>query len=52
MPIAYGRVLFLTPDGSRLRWVNDDGSLGDTVKLPDMQGVHQRLAQTAPAAAA
>lgn len=51
-PIAYGRVLFLTPDGSRLRWVNDDGSLGDTVKLPDMQGVHQRLAQTAPAAAA
>ncbi|HQQ70513.1 MAG TPA: DEAD/DEAH box helicase family protein [Alicycliphilus sp.] len=45
-PAAYGRVLFLTPDGSRLRWVNDDGSLGDAVKLPDMQGVRQRLAQT------
>ena len=49
-PAAYGRVLFLTPDGNRLRWVNDDGSLGETVKLPDMQGVRERLAQTAPAA--
>ena len=25
------------------------GSLGETVKLPDMQGVQERLAQTAPA---
>lgn len=47
-PASYGKVLFLTPDGSRLRWVNDDGSLGDAVKLPDLQGVHERLAQTAP----
>lgn len=47
-PQAYGKVLFLTPDGERLRWVNDDGSLGDAIKLPDMQGVHERLAQTTP----
>jgi len=50
-PASYGKVLFLTPDGSRLRWVNDDGSLGDVIKLPDMQGVHERLVQTVPAAA-
>ena len=48
-PAAYGKVLFLTPDGQRLRWVQDDGSLGDAVKLPDMQGVHERLVRTAPA---
>lgn len=50
-PASYGKVLFLTPDGSRLRWVNDDGSLGDAVKLPDLQGVRERLTRTAPAAA-
>ena len=27
-PRIYGKVLFVTPDGSRLRIVNDDGSLG------------------------
>ena len=48
-PAAYGKVLFLTPDGNRLRWVNDDGSLGDVVKLPAMDGVRQRLQDTCPA---
>lgn len=47
-PAAYGKVLFLTPDGSRLRWVNDDGSLGDVVRLTDMSAVHERLNQTKP----
>ena len=47
-PAAYGRVLFLTPDGERLRWVNDDGSLGDVVKWAEMDAVRQRLAQTRP----
>lgn len=47
-PAAYGKVLFLTPDGNRLRWVNDDGSLGDVVKLNEMGAVHQRLKQTNP----
>ncbi|MEZ5608126.1 MAG: DEAD/DEAH box helicase family protein [Burkholderiaceae bacterium] len=49
-PAAYGKVLFLTPDGQRLRWVNDDGSLGDAVKLPEMDGVRQRLLDTCPVA--
>ena len=48
-PAGYGKVLFLTPDGSRLRWVQDDGSLGDAVDLNDMGLVLQRFAQTRPA---
>ncbi len=47
-PATYGKVLFLTPDGSRLRWVNDDGSLGDAVKLSEFEAVHQKLASTRP----
>jgi type III restriction enzyme len=43
--------LFLTPDGNRLKWVNDDGSLGDVVKLTEMGAVHVRLKQTKPAKA-
>ncbi len=42
-PAAYGKVLFLTPDGNRLRWVNDDGSLGETVKLTDLQTIQTKL---------
>lgn len=49
-PPAYGKVLFLTPDGNRLRLVNDDGSLGDIVKLPDMSVVKDRLNATMPTA--
>jgi hypothetical protein len=47
-PAAYGKVLFLTPDGNRLRWVNDDGSLGDVVRLNEMAAVHVRLKATKP----
>lgn len=47
-PPVFGRVLFLTPDGNRLRWVNGDGSLGEVVKLSDMGAVQRRLAQTRP----
>ena len=50
-PAAFGKVLFLTPDGNRLRWVNDDGSLGDVVKLSEMNAVRQRLAETRPVGA-
>jgi hypothetical protein len=50
-PVGYGKVLFLTPDGSsRMRWVNDDGSLGAVLDLDDMQSVLSRLAQTRPVA--
>ena len=45
-PIAFGKVLFLTPDGNRLRWVNDDGSLGDAVRLSEFDAVRQRLVET------
>lgn len=42
-PATYGKVLFLTPDGNRLRWVNGDGSLGETVKLTELQGIQTKL---------
>lgn len=47
-PPHYGKVLFLTPDGSRMRWVNDDGSMGQAIDLDDMQGVLAQLAATRP----
>lgn len=42
-PAAYGKVLFITPDGNRLRWVNDDGSLGEVVKLTETQAIQAKL---------
>jgi hypothetical protein len=42
-PAAYGKVLFLTPDGNRLRWVNDNGSLGEVVKLTEPQAIQTKL---------
>lgn len=47
-PSAYGKVLFLTPDGTRLRWVNDDGSLGDVVKLTELQVINEKLNASRP----
>lgn len=47
-PLAYGKVLFLTPDGSRLRWINDDGSLGDVVKFTELQSIHDKLKASRP----
>ena len=47
-PSVYGKILFLTPDGNRLRWVNDDGSLGDVVRLSEMDEVRLKLAKTKP----
>lgn len=38
VPAWYGKVLFLTKDQSRLRWVNEDGSLGDDIGLNDDLG--------------
>ncbi|BBN89718.1 hypothetical protein AZSP09_27410 [Azospira sp. I09] len=42
-PAAYGKVLFLTPDGNRLRWINDDGSLGEVVKFTELNTIHDKL---------
>lgn len=36
IPNFYGKVLFLTKDQSRLKWVKDDGSLGNDVDLDDL----------------
>jgi len=47
-PAAYGKVLFLTPDGNRLRWINDDGSLGDVVKLTELQAIHDKFRTSKP----
>lgn len=49
-PASYGKVLFLTPDGNRMRWVNDDGSLGSALDFDDMQSALGRLAATRPVA--
>lgn len=47
-PSSYGKVLFLTPDHGRMRWVNDDGSMGAVVDFDDMQSALERLAATRP----
>lgn len=47
-PPYYGKVLFLTPDGNRFRWVNDDGSLGEVVKFTELDAVRDKLKATAP----
>jgi type III restriction enzyme len=49
-PAGYGKVLFLTPDGDRMRWVNDDGSLGDVLDFEDLQAALGKLVATRPEA--
>jgi hypothetical protein len=42
-------VLFLTPDGkARIRWVNENGSLGEVLAFEDMDCVLDKLAKTRP----
>ena len=47
-PVGYGKVLFLTPDGNRMRWVNDDGTLGEVVDFEDLQAALNQLVATRP----
>ncbi len=49
-PAHYGKVLFLTPDGKRMKWVNDDGSLGDVLDFDDMPSLLKKIAATRPMA--
>jgi hypothetical protein len=44
----YGRVLFLTKDMSRLRWINDDGTLGTVVDLDNLAGMREWLLSNRP----
>ena len=48
VPTYYGKVLFLTKDEKRLRWVNDDGSLGGDVDLDDLTEVREWLRGSRP----
>lgn len=49
IPKCYGKLLFLTKDQSRLRVVNDDGSLGETVDWDDLLPVQEWLRASNPA---
>ena len=49
IPKCYGKVLFLTKDQSRLRVVNDDGSLGEAVDWDDLMPVQEWLRASKPA---
>lgn len=49
IPKYYGKVLFLTKDQSRLRVVNDDGSLGEAVDWDDLLPVQEWLRASKPA---
>ena len=48
IPKFYGKVLFLTKDQSRLRVVNDDGSLGVSVDWDDLLPVQDWLRTSKP----
>ena len=48
VPRSYGKVLFLTRDQSRLRVINDDGSLGSAVDSDDLTAVREWLRGTRP----
>lgn len=48
-PSHYGKVLFLTKDQRRLRIVNSDGSLGDTVELDDLLNMREWMRASRPA---
>jgi hypothetical protein len=48
VPTYYGKVLFLTKDEKRLRWVNDDGSLGGNIDLEDLTEVREWLRGSRP----
>ncbi|MBV5276882.1 hypothetical protein JZU56_03430 [bacterium] len=48
VPAWYGKVLFLSKDQSRLRWVEDDGNFGNEVDLDDLGEVADWLRKTQP----
>ncbi len=47
-PGYYGKILFLTKDGDKLRAVNDNGSLGDEIDLDGLDELREWMRQTTP----
>jgi type III restriction enzyme len=48
VPKLYGKVLFLSSDRGRLKVINDDGSLADSVDMDSLGAVRAFLARTRP----
>ena len=48
VPSYYGKVLFLTKDQTRLKWVKDDGSLGSDVDLDDLTELREYMRSSIP----
>ncbi|MET3137336.1 type III restriction enzyme [Undibacterium sp. GrIS 1.2] len=48
-PNYYGKVLFLTKDGKKIKWVKDDGSLGDQVDFDNLNKMRDWLRISRPA---
>ncbi|KAE9658341.1 hypothetical protein EJD88_06005 [Pseudomonas sp. PB105] len=48
VPAFYGKVLFLTKDQSRLKWVKEDGSLGSDVDLEDLVSLCEWMRASRP----
>ncbi|WP_028454357.1 DEAD/DEAH box helicase [Chitinilyticum litopenaei] len=47
-PLWYGKVLFLSRDGAKVKWVREDGTLGDAVDLADLQEMREWLRASRP----
>jgi len=48
VPAFYGKVLFLTKDQNRLKWVKEDGSLGSDVDLEDLESLREWMRASRP----
>ncbi|WP_459206795.1 DEAD/DEAH box helicase [Pseudomonas sp. MLB6B] len=48
VPAFYGKVLFLTKDQNRLKWVKEDGSLGNDVDLEDLVSLREWMRASRP----
>jgi type III restriction enzyme len=47
---VFGRVLFMTKDYSKWKWINADGSLGDEIDLDDLTSLQDWLRASVPSA--
>ena len=47
-PLHYGKVLFLSRDGERVKWVKEDGTMGDEVDLADFAQMREWFKRNRP----